>query len=471
MRSSLPCKNNFKSQYQLEIISREPKVLCSKFKNIKICLKIEIFNYIPIEQLIKNLFAVSKSLKKAVKKTFLLDNIFSDLEALTTAISFSNESIKKIKARFYGLKLSERELKSIFLLLLNLKFKTETSFSFEFDSIQMNINRKIVCDFLKSKKGISSLYIFCFLNYLDRDLYANLMFEPLQNNLFSNSLKVLNLYYNGLGKDVKDLEHLKSVLLNFPNLEELWLNANNIGKNRQDMKHLYVGLSNANNLRKLSLDQNYIGELYEDNVKYLQKIILKQNCKSIQYLSLVENFFYENEKNIEYLTEIIQSENINISYLNIESNHLGILPDDKYDSYETRELSKFFSALAKNKSIKELIIGNNLFAENEKNWNLFSNALTENQNLESLELFGENLLGNKFKIFAECLMINKSIKNLNMPNNYIGYLPHNKDIITKLLQENKNLKTVNFLGNGFFEQHKKEILELLDVKSKVKLEI
>jgi len=136
---------------------------------------------------------------------------------------------------------------------------------------------------------------------------------------FDPTIKVLDLQYNELGSNEKNMLYLKEALQNNNSIKELNLSENNLGSNEKNMLYLKEALQNNNSIKELNLSENNLGS-NEMNMLYLKEAL--QNNNSIQTIDLQRNNLGSNEMNMLYLKEALQNNN-SIQKLDLSENNLG----------------------------------------------------------------------------------------------------------------------------------------------------
>lgn len=359
-------------------------------------------------------------------------------------------------------------------------FYFKNHFSKNFSIIKLNLSENKICE---SQMDLKNLYDALLLN---------------------NSLKELDLSFNRIGLNETDLFYIKLLLKNNKTLEKLDLSGNQIGENSDnDIIFISKGIKKNTNLKILKMNNNLIGNnafaiyhlikglnknktlkeldisdndirnsftesLCKENINtekiniYLEKLVLDSNNiglevlsqiliknTTLNYLSLGDADFSENESNYKSLCGIIKS-NKCIKHLNLNSNGLGI---------NNNIINTLSEALIENNTLEFIDISNNDFGEDESQedfkWDFLKNILESNKTLKCIEF------NDKYEIFQrnydftlpllKGLRSNETIQKINLSNMTIGDNKECYSVLCDIIENHKSLKILDLSSNKLFK--------------------
>ncbi len=428
----------------------------NKISKLNFNLKNEIIQFLPIEQLLEEIFYIDKSFLFAIYNKNPLNILKRNFKVLINEMNFTKQRINEVYQKYFlDTRLFKESFYDIFAVLLLKKHKKNKNF--EFDLVDSKYKKSVLLRFVKHNKFIKKLII----KNLNDKQYKETTIHDLWNSLFSckNEIQNLSLTRNKIGKNSNDILLFSEVLNKQNQLVELNLEDNEIGLfNIFDFKYLFEALSFNQKIQILNISSNYFGYYNENNMKSLKHFI-KHN-HSLKTLLIKDSCIGMSKSDIHYLSKIISKENSTLKELNIKDNKLG-------DNQNFESLKNFFLSLAENKNLLDLnLSGNNLIC--------CSDNLYENDNNITIEIFGKKASNNKYKednqenlfiYICKAIEKNNYLQNFDLSNNDLGKDKFNFVHLNQAIKVNKKLKKLNIVNNYFDNKAINEIKNNTNKKS------
>jgi len=422
----------------------------NKFSRLNFNLKNEIMNFLPIYQIMDEVFYINKSITLALKFQKALNIFKKNIKALSNQIDFTKESIKCIIYKIMNKEKVKEYFYEICSILLLKKHKKNKNLDID---INTNIKRNVLFRFIGHNK------------YLKKINLKNLNYKYKENNIISLSealmncqseIQTLNLIKDNMGKNYDDLFFFSKALEKQNQILELNLEKNEIGIYKESFKTIFESLCNNKKITYLNISSNYFGYNSEKDMKYLQKFI-NQNF-SLKTLIIKKSYIGKFTRDIYYLTKIGCKKNSVLREINLSDNLIG-------HQNNRQDLKSLFSVLAENKSIVEINLSGNLLYNNDET------AINNNNHIEIFgkknvnNIIGDNNTEDNFSFICKFLELNKFLKVIDLSNNNFGLNKLNLNHLKSAIQKNKKLKRLDLTNNNFESKDKLELNDLL-IKSK-----
>ena len=240
-----------KKQKQKQIVK---EAVVSKLEFLNFNLKNEILQYLPVNQVINEMFPISKKFAFAVRKKKYVKKIIDEFTELISLADFSNDKLDPLYHKFLQCGESSKTSAQICEYLVIRKIRDEKSLKLKRITLEQPTVFRIFCKSLKNHQKLKSLYI--------NDYPISLEFtltEMIKDSLLSNtSLIYLDFTNAFLGANPKNFEILQELLIENQTLKKLSLNNNMIGEKIENIKFLAAGLSRNKSIEILNLSNNYL---------------------------------------------------------------------------------------------------------------------------------------------------------------------------------------------------------------------
>jgi hypothetical protein len=426
-------------------------------------------------QFLSNFLKDNKTLKK-LKITAIpnhnQNNVFMAIGSIlssnktidTISLSFSNKEINVSELNFnLFLKNLETNQSITNLKIHNMAINNEKLLVNFGESLQRNqsiqklklasVFTKVVNPIKSFQKAIQVTNSIKFLSFEDSIFFQDynntiLLANALKEN---NSIVKLNLFNNNLTK--KSLLCLLQSLKINNGLEELDLSENKFNQLEliQSLKDLIIENKTINTLilRRCLLQVNEISlestELFSHNIlmilgsafqknTILKFLDLSSNDLGNYFLNPIQDLGLVNNKSIKTLDLSFNNlgkfsdialdlaffieQNTTLINLNLNSNELGLLPEDS----EQSNINALFISLKFNSTLLSLSLESNCIGDVKSSMKELSYFLQENNTIQSLNLSNNNMVYSEYGISIAHLSIgliqNKTIRKLKIYNNF-----------------------------------------------------
>ncbi len=355
----------------IEVLKKYNK---NKLNDLNFNLKYEIMTFIPIDQLMITIFKLNKSFFSTLKKRKIFNVILKNRKEIESEIFFNDENIEEILDYFKNTNEYKFILYQICAYFLYKKF-----------------------NYLKAWK-FNQFKIFKYFEILSFYLSHN------------KNIKEITFNSSGILKKEGKVKSLFEIFGKFKRIEILELINENLADDENDLFYISISLKNNLDLKVLNISQNSIGKNKTD-LSYLTDILIASRFLNTLDLSSNNLFENTNEINAEVFFESLGLSE-NLICLNLSDNPIG--EKNKY-------FSQFANAIAKNKSIKKLMMSLCKIGFSESN------------------------------IYAVANMIEKkNLKYINLDENDLGQISLNDSMIflIKIIENKKSLSTISLNENG-----------------------
>jgi len=334
------------------------KIKNSKFELLRLDLKNEIIEYLPVIFVFKHCLPLNKKFFSLINRNKIIIKIKKEIKEI-------EENSIQLKNLLY------KQTKSLKIKLKNLNFEKKTI---------NEIVAYLICIFIKRKNNIE------LFDSTDKILTKEI-------NRFWNSDKILQ-------KDKFNSKVIFRVISSKSNLKELNFNRNFLSNKSTIFKNFCESIKLNENLEKIYLTNNEIGTLFcEFNQINLLNKALQANIK-LKFLNLENNEIGIYKDDGFYVSEIIR-QNINLEYFNLNKNNLGTYKNDCKVIFEALKESKYINEfylsrnlLGKDKNDKDIIIDNIIQIYHKIEIYIFNNKFLL-QDIKEIELSIQNKLNIK----------------------------------------------------------------------------
>lgn len=309
----------------------------SKLILLRIELKNEIIEFLPIIQAFNNCICLNKSFLSILRRTGIFRTIKNNLNNfLINLLNISylatknqKENIKKI----FLTNLSKKQINSLLTYLIALKIRKNKilKISHSYDNSQL----KTINLFWKTLKSNNANKKVVYGKYS-----AKLIFPVIA--LKANLIEI-NFLDNKLGEGDKVFENLCEAIFQNKNLKKIYLTNNLIGSSSYHLKHLKEALKENKELEFLNLEKNCISQTNINDALYISDII-KQN-KKLNDLNLNCNYIGTYLDDVKYVFEAFYC-NDNLVEVNLSRNNIGLYKQDcdyiKNNMLKTKQNMKLY---------------------------------------------------------------------------------------------------------------------------------
>jgi len=399
-------------------------------------LKKEILSYLPVVQVINEIFNLNKKISFAVKKKKYFQIIEEQFEELLKISDFELTKMIHMGTILPSIGETLECTLQIAKYFLFRKFRDYEKFEITWKFISENdlVIIPVIQDAIKINKKIKSFI----LNRISIAENYNITKNFCECLIANKSITHLDISNCELGIETRNFVFLKDMLAKNNTLKSLFIRNNCIGIYPENIRLLVDGLKANKSIEKLDMSENNNDSSEEISAVFQNYLCCTRKLKEL----IFENFKLPTKNTVKYLTNGIKC---NMSLTTLRLGNIGVYSFDFLD--HLGNALKYCCVNIENLSLKQ----SEKMLSSFKHFNLesFSAGLAKCKNLQMLDICGLELgkRGKDLRCLAEALKELKNLIKLDLSFNFLGADNKNGESIIDALSNCKKLSKLNLSRN------------------------